>query len=37
MADFFVVSLVSDKIEGEVLDEFHINDEQFVIKIKNRL
>ena len=34
MADFFVVSLVSDKIEGEVLDEFHINDEQFVIKIK---
>jgi isoleucyl-tRNA synthetase len=25
---------VSDKIEGEVLDEFHINDEQFVIKIK---
>jgi len=34
MADFFVVSLISDKIEGDVLDEFHISDEQFVIKIK---
>ena len=34
MADFFVVSLVSDKIEGEVVDEFHISDEQFVVKIK---
>jgi isoleucyl-tRNA synthetase len=34
MADFFVVSLINDKIEGEVLDEFHIQDEQFVIKIK---
>jgi len=34
MADFFVVSLISDKIEGDVLDEFHISDEQFVVKIK---
>jgi isoleucyl-tRNA synthetase len=34
MADFFVVSLISDNIEGDILDEFHIQDEQFVIKIK---
>ncbi|AZV46391.1 isoleucine--tRNA ligase [Nautilia sp. PV-1] len=34
MADFFVVSLISDNIEGETLEEFHIGDEQFVVKIK---
>jgi len=34
MADFFVVSQISDNIDGDVLDEFHISDEQFVIKIK---
>jgi isoleucyl-tRNA synthetase len=34
MADFFVVSLIGEEIEGETLDEFHIGDEQFVIKIK---
>jgi len=34
MSDFFVVSLISDNVEGEMLDEFHISDEQFVIKIK---
>ncbi len=34
MADFFVVSLISENVEGEVLEEFHIEDEKFVIKIK---
>jgi isoleucyl-tRNA synthetase len=34
MAEFFVVSLIGENIEGETLDEFHIGDEQFVIKIK---
>ncbi len=34
MDDFFVVSMITDSIDGETLDEFHISDEQFVIKIK---
>ena len=34
MAEFFVVSLVSEEIDGDVLDEFHIDDERFVVKIK---
>ena len=34
MAEFFVVSLVADEIDGDVLDEFHIDDERFVVKIK---
>jgi isoleucyl-tRNA synthetase len=34
MDDFFVVSMIKESIEGETLDEFHISDEQFVIKIK---
>jgi isoleucyl-tRNA synthetase len=34
MAEFFVVSKIGDNIDGETLDEFHVGDEQFVIKIK---
>ncbi|EDM23083.1 isoleucine--tRNA ligase [Caminibacter mediatlanticus] len=34
MAEFFNVSLIGDDIEGEVLDEFHIGENQFVLKIK---
>jgi len=34
VAEFFVVSLISDNIEGKELDSFHIEDERFVIKIK---
>ncbi|WP_024789105.1 MULTISPECIES: isoleucine--tRNA ligase [unclassified Lebetimonas] len=34
MADFFVVSMIGDEIEGEEFGEFHTKDEQFVIKIK---
>ena len=34
MAEFFVVSLIGNKIEGEKLESFHIEDERFVINIK---
>ncbi len=34
MAEFFNVSLISDEVEGEVLDEFHIGENQFVVAIK---
>jgi isoleucyl-tRNA synthetase len=28
------LSMINDKVDGETLGEFHIGDEQFVIKIK---
>lgn len=34
MAEFFVVSLIGNKIEAEKLESFHIEDERFVINIK---
>jgi len=35
MAEFFNVSLICDEIEGEILDEFHVGeDERFVVRIK---
>ncbi len=35
MAEFFNISLICDSLEGKVLDEFHVGeDERFVIKIK---
>ncbi|WP_457563965.1 isoleucine--tRNA ligase [Caminibacter pacificus] len=34
MAEFFNVSMICDNIEGETLDEFHVGDEQFVVKVK---
>jgi len=34
MAEFFNVSIISDELPGEILEEFHIGDEQFVVKIK---
>jgi isoleucyl-tRNA synthetase len=34
MAEFFGVSLLCDEIDGEVLDEIHIDDGRFVLKVK---
>ena len=35
MAEFFNVSILCDNVEGEMLDEFHVGeDERFVVKIK---
>ena len=35
MAEFFNVSLICDKVDSEMLDEFHVGeDERFVVKIK---
>ena len=34
MAEFFGVSLLCDEIDGEVLDEIHIDEGRFVLKVK---
>ncbi|MEO1959250.1 MAG: isoleucine--tRNA ligase [Nautiliaceae bacterium] len=34
MAEFFGVSLLCDEVDGEVLDEIHIDEGRFVLKVK---